>query len=55
MDRYLITGGTGSFGETMLRELLVSSDNEIVVLKYRKHKRYFSPSPAVTDELQGSI
>ena len=25
------------------------------VCKYRKHKRYFSPSPAVTEELQGSI
>ena len=24
-------------------------------VKYRKHKRYFSPSPALTDELQGSI
>ena len=26
-----------------------------LVVKYRKHKRYFSPSPALTDELQGSI
>ena len=27
----------------------------LIPVKYRKHKRYFSPSPAVTDELQGSI
>ena len=30
-------------------------ETRLLCAKYRKHKRYFSPSPALTDELQGSI
>jgi len=39
-------------------ELLAGVAHELnnpLSVKYRKHKRYFSPSPALTDELQGSI
>jgi len=39
MSRYLITGGTGSFGKTMLRELLKSSSNEVVVLSRDEEKQ----------------
>jgi len=39
MSRYLITGGTGSFGKTMLRELLDVTDNEIVVFSRDEEKQ----------------
>jgi len=37
--RYLITGGTGSFGKTMLMSLLDHKDNEIVLLSRDEEKQ----------------
>lgn len=39
MSRFLITGGTGSFGKTMLADLLETSDDEIVILSRDEEKQ----------------
>ena len=39
MKRFLITGGTGSFGKTMLRNLLDTTDDEIVILSRDEEKQ----------------
>ena len=39
MKRFLITGGTGSFGKTMLRNLLDTTEDEIVVLSRDEEKQ----------------
>ena len=39
MKRFLITGGTGSFGKTMLRNLLDTTDDEIVILSQDEEKQ----------------
>ena len=39
MGRFLITGGTGSFGKTMLKNLLDSTDDEIVILSRDEEKQ----------------
>ena len=46
----MITGGSSSGVAVAVQALCQEAG-----VKYRKHKRYFSPSPALTDELQGSI
>lgn len=39
MSRFLITGGTGSFGKTMLQELLETTEDEVVVLSRDEEKQ----------------
>jgi len=39
MKRFLITGGTGSFGKTMLRDLLDTTEDEIVILSRDEEKQ----------------
>jgi len=39
MSRFLITGGTGSFGKTMLQNLLSSTEDEVVVLSRDEEKQ----------------
>ena len=39
MKRFLITGGTGSFGKTMLRNLLETTEDEIVILSRDEEKQ----------------
>jgi len=39
MSRFLITGGTGSFGKTMLSNLLDTTDDEIVILSRDEEKQ----------------
>ena len=39
MNRFLITGGTGSFGKTMLRNLLDTTKDEIVILSRDEEKQ----------------
>jgi len=39
MARFLITGGTGSFGKTMLRNLLDTTEDEIVILSRDEEKQ----------------
>ena len=39
MKRFLITGGTGSFGRTMLRNLLDTTEDEIVILSRDEEKQ----------------
>ena len=39
MKRFLITGGTGSFGKTMLRNLLDTTDDEVVILSRDEEKQ----------------
>ncbi len=39
MNKYLITGGTGSFGKTMLSNLLQNSSNSVVVLSRDEEKQ----------------
>lgn len=38
-DRYLITGGTGSFGKTMLRYLLTNENNSVSILSRDEEKQ----------------
>ena len=39
MTKFLITGGTGSFGKTMLQNLLDTTDDEIVILSRDEEKQ----------------
>ena len=39
MSRFLITGGTGSFGKTMLQNLLDTTEDEIVILSRDEEKQ----------------
>lgn len=39
MSRFLITGGTGSFGKTMLQDLLDTTDDEIVIFSRDEEKQ----------------
>lgn len=39
MNRFLITGGTGSFGKTMLANLLETTEDEIVILSRDEEKQ----------------
>jgi len=39
MNRFLITGGTGSFGKTMLQNLLNTTDDEVVILSRDEEKQ----------------
>jgi len=39
MSRFLITGGTGSFGKTMLKNLLETTDDEIVIFSRDEEKQ----------------
>lgn len=39
MNRFLITGGTGSFGKTMLQNLLDTTEDEIIILSRDEEKQ----------------
>ena len=47
--RFLITGGTGTFGSALVERLLRTTDDEIIVFSRDEYKQYLMKEKYQTD------